>query len=187
MDQELSPSPIIFTICYFQTVFISARHFSLHFLFKQGPIRFRATMDFSQQRWSWFPNPRRYYNPLPTRWSIYMPPLWHTTFRHYLWRDYFKHSCLNRGAEAFRSMIQVFSHMQDGLQPISWPVIGFTLNVSGRTRLFIVWYLHFLDCFFMLGCCLTLRCIYISRFSQMPENDCASSTYLSSQPSQALE
>ena len=28
-------------------------------------------------------------------------------------------------------MIQVFSHMQDGLQLISWPVIGFTLNVSG--------------------------------------------------------
>ena len=55
VDQELSPSPIIFTICYFQTVFISARHFSLHFLFKQGPIRFRATMDFSQ-------NPRRFYN-----------------------------------------------------------------------------------------------------------------------------
>lgn len=87
-------SPIISTICYFQTVFISARHLSLHFLFKQGPLRFRATMDFSQQRWSWFPNPRRYYNPLLTRWSIYMPPLWHTTFRHYLWRDYFKHSCL---------------------------------------------------------------------------------------------
>ena len=37
----------------------------------------------------------------------------------------------DHGAEAFRSMIQVFSHMQDGLQPISWPVIGFTLNVSG--------------------------------------------------------
>ena len=37
----------------------------------------------------------------------------------------------NHGAEAFRSMIQVFSHMQDGLQPISWPVISFTLNVSG--------------------------------------------------------
>lgn len=41
--------------------------------------------------------------------------------------------------------------------------------------------------FFMLGCCLTLRRIYTSRFSQMPENDCASSSYLSSQPSQALE
>lgn len=76
---------------------------------------------------------------------------------------------MNDSAEAIYRMIQVFFHMQDSLQPISWPVIGFTLNVSGRTRLFIVWYLHFLDCFFMLGCLLTLRRIYISRFSLMPK------------------
>ena len=39
-------------------------------------------------------------------------------------------------AEAIYRMIQVFSHVQNGLQPISWPVIGFTLNVSG---FFHVW------------------------------------------------
>lgn len=79
----------------------------------------------------------------------------------------------DHGAEAFRSMIQVFSHMQDSLQPISWPVIGFTLNVSGRTRLFIVWYLHFLDCFFMSRCSLTWEPFTLHTSRKWLENDCA--------------
>lgn len=73
----------------------------------------------------------------------------------------------DRGAEAFRSMIQVFSHMQDGLQPNLVARYRFHTKRLRQNPFIYSLISAFLRLFFHVKVFTHLKVIYPSHFSQM--------------------